>query len=49
MDMRHETGLLGEGAQEIGVGFDAIERGQAQALKPGKLLQDLAQEQAESG
>src|SRR5215213_2697170 len=47
MNMGHQALLLGEGAEQILICLDRIDRGEAQARKLGKTFQDVPHEAAE--
>ncbi len=49
MQMRHQPLLLGDGAHQLRVGLDGIDRGEAEARKLRHVLQDLPHERPRRG
>ena len=47
VQMRHQARLLGDGVDQVRVGLDLVDGGQAQAPQLGDLAQDLPHEPAQ--
>ena len=49
MQMRHQPRIVGDGVEQIGIGLDRIDRGNAQPLQLRHMPQDLLRQHSEPG